>query len=173
MAAFEVLVTRHQGRVRGFLVRLSKEPATADDLAQETFLRAWSKLETFRGGNFPAWILKMAYRLFLNHTRRQSRYRSLLAKFAAEPQSNQTAQASNDSSGRQTALENGWTDLPKLLGVLSPEQRAVFVLSYAQGFSHAEISHILDLPLGTVKSHLQRGKKVIQQRFGLTQEGST
>ena len=66
--------------------------------------------------------------------------------------------------GRQDARV---TDLPRFLSVLSEEERAVLLLSYAYGYSHSEIVTVTGLPLGTVKSHIQRGRARVQEQFGL------
>ena len=73
--SFDVLVDRHQSRVRAYLRRMTREPALADDLAQECFLHAWDKLQTFSGrGSCIGWLLKVAYTTFLQSKRKSKRY---------------------------------------------------------------------------------------------------
>ena len=69
-AAFEALVRRHQSRVRNWLRLLARSSARADDLAQETFIRAWERAHTFSGrGKFVSWLMKIAYNAFLEECR--------------------------------------------------------------------------------------------------------
>ena len=70
-AAFETLVRRHQSKVRNWLRQLTRDPARADDLAQETFIRTWQRLRTFEGrGKFTSWVMKIAFNSFLQAKRR-------------------------------------------------------------------------------------------------------
>jgi RNA polymerase sigma-70 factor (ECF subfamily) len=160
--AFAELVRRHQGRVRGYLGKITGNPALADDLAQDTFIRAWDRLSSFRGsGHFAGWLMKIAHNEFLQTLRksaRDARLEERLGREAAEPELPSTL------GGRP---DEGVTDLPRFLAVLSDDERAVLVLSYACGCSHAEIVEITGLPLGTVKSHIHRGRARVREAFGL------
>jgi len=156
-AAFETLVRRYQSRVRNWLRQLTKDRARADDLAQETFIRAWERAHTFSGkGKFASWIMKIAFNTFLQARRSQAHATRLAAAFAADNEAEAEAPSGDE-----------WPDLPKMLAVLSDDERLTMVLCYAQGFSHSEISDVIDMPLGTVKSHLQRAKTKIRERFAL------
>ncbi len=165
-AAFGELVRRHQGRIRGYLVRVSGSPALADDLAQETFIRAWDRLGSYRGsGQFGGWLMKIAHNEFLQSLRRSARDRRLsdaLEHEAAAPELPSTL------GGRQDA---GVTDLPRFLSVLSEEERSVLILSYAYGYSPGEIVEVTGLPLGTVKSHIHRGRARVREQFDLAEAG--
>lgn len=150
-AAFQVLVERHQSAIRGFLCRLAAgDYGTADDLAQETFLLAYRKIHTLKSGSsFVSWLHTIAYRRFLQHNRKHARQQVM-----AEPptQSHDPRQA-NDAE----------ILVKRLMSYVSPEERACLTLAYVAGMSHPEISGVTDLPLGTVKSHIQRGKQKLQQ----------
>jgi RNA polymerase sigma-70 factor (ECF subfamily) len=159
-AAFAELLRRHQGRVRGYLAKVSGNHALADDLAQDTFIRAWDRLASYRGsGHFSAWLMKIAHNEFLQSLRRSQRDRRLSERLA----DGTAGEASPASPGAQP--DAGVTDLPRLLSVLSEEERAVMVLSYAYGYSHAEIVEVTGLPLGTVKSHIHRGRARVRAAF--------
>ncbi|MDZ7644483.1 MAG: sigma-70 family RNA polymerase sigma factor [Woeseiaceae bacterium] len=154
-AAFGELVRRHQSRVRIFLLRLCRDASRADDLAQDCFLHAWDKLGDFRGdGSFAGWLLRIAWTTFLQHKRRDDRYRDVVELAAHE----------TDTTGVAPVREE-LNDLDRLLGVLTEEERAVMILSYACGLSHREISDASGLPVGTVKSVIHRGKQKIRDRF--------
>ncbi len=156
-AAFGELVRRHQSQVRNFLRKLTRDYTLADDLAQDAFLHAWDKLHTYRGhGTFIGWLLKVAYTTFLQAKRKSSRYGEILeeAGHDAEARGSQHMQQSEDV-----------LNLDRFLAVLTEEERAVMILSYACGLSHREIGDAADMPIGTVKSIIFRGKEIIRESF--------
>ena len=157
--AFGELIRRHQSQIRNFLRRLAADPAEADDLAQETFLHAWDKLQTFSGrGSFIGWLLKVAYTTFLQSKRKSKRYAEVLAE------SNYVAQVESRSYTQNT---DEVSDLDKLLAVLTQEERAIVIMSYACGLSHREIGDATGLPVGTVKSVIFRSKEKIRTNFDI------
>jgi len=158
-AAYGELIRRHQSQVRNFLRKLAADPVEADDLSQEAFLHAWDKLQTFSGrGSFIGWLLKVAYTTFLQSKRKSKRYSEVLDEVGhvAEQQSRSYTQDDNEVS-----------DLDKLLAVLTEEERAIMVMSYACGLSHREIGDATGLPVGTVKSIIFRGKEKIRTKFDI------
>ncbi len=161
-AAFGELVRRYQGPVRGYLGRVTGNQAWADDLAQETFIRAWDRLASYRGsGRFKAWLMKIAHNEFLQALRKSARDRRLSERLEVETSGGELP------STLGGATDPGVTDLPRFLSVLSEEERSVIVLSYAYGYSHAEIVEVTGLPLGTVKSHIHRGRARVREHFAL------
>ena len=150
-AAFQLLVERHQAAIRGFLRRLAAgDYGTADDLAQETFLMGYRKLHTFKStGSFLSWLHTIAYRQLLQFTRKHARQQVM----AEPPEQGHDPGPSVDAE----------ILVQRLMGFVSPEERACLTLAYAAGMSHPEIGKITDLPLGTVKSHIQRGKHKLQR----------
>jgi RNA polymerase sigma-70 factor (ECF subfamily) len=153
------LIRRHQSQVRNFLRKLTADPFEADDLAQEAFLHAWNKLQTYSGrGSFIGWLLKVAYTTFLQSKRKSKRYAEVLdeAGHVAQLESRSYTRDSDEVS-----------DLDKLLAVLTQEERAIMVMSYACGLSHREIGEATGLPVGTVKSAIFRGKEKIRTSFDI------
>jgi RNA polymerase sigma-70 factor (ECF subfamily) len=145
-AAFARLVGLTQGRLRGFLLRLVRgDHALADDLAQETFLDAWRKLAQFRGtGRFSGWLYRIAWSRFLMHARTRRPECEALDETMPAPDS---------------GLPPGERlDLEKAMAQISSAERAALTLCCALDFSHGEAADILGLPLGTVKSHIARGR---------------
>lgn len=160
-AAFEALVRRHQSKVRNWLRQLTRDSARADDLAQETFIRAWERAHTFTGrGKFASWLMKIAYNSFLQSRRGDAR-RARLAADAASVADVEAVAAGGDE----------WPDLAAMLGVLSTEEQLALVLCHAHGLSHSEVAEVIDMPLGTVKSHVHRAKAKIRERFALASAG--
>ena len=157
--AFGELVKRHQSQVRNFLRKLTADPVEADDLSQEAFLHAWDKLQSYTGrGSFIGWLLKVAYTTFLQSKRKSKRYAEVLdeAGHVADLQSRSYTEDSDEVS-----------DLYKLLGILSEEERAIMVMSYACGLSHREIGDATGQPVGTVKSVIHRAKEKIRTSFDI------
>lgn len=148
-AAFGELVRRHQSAVRRFLRHLaSGDAALADDLAQEAFVDAWRSLARFRGeASFLTWLLGIARNRWRNASRRP-RWEPLPEGHSGGLPAVTPASAASDLR----------EDLGAAMRSLSPEERTALHLGFQQGLSHAEIAAVLDWPLGTVKTHLARGK---------------
>jgi RNA polymerase sigma-70 factor (ECF subfamily) len=157
--AFGELIRRHQSHVRNFLRKLSGDINAADDLAQDCFMRAWDKLHTFSGrGSFIGWLLKIAYTTFLQSKRKSKRYAEILE---------QVGHVSEIESRTHSVQSDEVGDLDKFLAVLSEEERAIMVMSYACGLSHREISEATSMPVGSVKSVIFRGKEKIRTSFDI------
>ncbi|MCX7827103.1 MAG: sigma-70 family RNA polymerase sigma factor [Verrucomicrobiae bacterium] len=157
--AFDELVRRHQSPVRGFLLKMTQGDAhLADDLAQETFLRAWRKLSTFRGqARFSTWLFGIAYNEWRMHARRtQEVPLTVLDDSPPEP-----AQA----DGAAASLAR--MDLTEAMKTLSSAERAAIVLCCQNGLSHEEAAQALDCPVGTVKTNVLRGKEKLRRRLAL------
>lgn len=146
--AFSQLVLAHQQAVRAFLRRLSGNHAEADDLAQEVFLAAWTQIRRYRPDHgFRVWLFGIAYRKFLANKR------GFFRRVRRETQS-------SIAQERVIPMQHmeAWLDLQKAMAALPIEQRAVAALCLAADWSHSEAAEVLGLPLGTVKSHIQRGR---------------
>ncbi len=157
--AFGELIRRHQSHVRNFLRKLTGDFTLADDLAQDCFIHAWDKLQTYSGrGSFIGWLLKVAYTTFLQSKRKSKRYAEILKE---------VGHATEAESRTHTVQSEEVGDLERFLAVLTEEERAVMVMSYACGLSHREISEATTMPVGTVKSVIHRGKQKIRTRFDI------
>lgn len=160
--AFAVLLERHQQGVRGFLRRLCGDHALADDLAQDAFATAWMRLGAFEGrSSFRSWVCGIGYRRFLD-VRRADRRRSARDAAWVQEQEAVTIPGESDVGVLRRALD-----------ALPPDQRAAVALCLAGGWTHAEAAEALALPLGTIKSHVQRGRARLRAAAGLTDEGRT
>lgn len=153
--AFARLVAAHQGRVRAVLRQLTHgQQALADDLAQETFLHAWRALPGFRhDAQWSTWLYRIAYREFLQHRRQQP------TGMAQSPTGEwgDTDHESAAEPGHELRL-----DLTRALAQLHPLETAAIVHCYHAGLSHTQAAEVLGLPLGTLKSHLIRGRAKLQ-----------
>lgn len=148
-AAFGDLVRRHQSAVRHFLRHLTGgDAALADDLAQETFVQAWHKLTRFRGASgFSTWLLGIAHNQWRNARRKQR-------TVSVEPEHLATLEPVPSFA----PLSDLRHDLDHALRALADEERTALHLCYQQSLSHPEIAEVLQWPLGTVKTHISRGK---------------
>ena len=157
--AFGELIRRHQSHVRNFLRKLTGDYTLADDLAQDCFIHAWDKLQTYSGrGSFIGWLLKVAYTTFLQSKRKSRRYAEILQE---------VGHATDTESPGYVNESDEVGDLERFLAVLTDEERAVMVMSYACGLSHREISDATSMPVGTVKSVIFRGKEKIRESFDI------
>jgi RNA polymerase sigma-70 factor (ECF subfamily) len=156
--AFAELVRRHQGKVRGLLLRLTNNATLADDLAQEVFLRAYRGLVGFEGrARFSTWLYRIAYNVFLNHRTRTRELAALPSGFEGH-----AAAPENELSANRMDMRR---DLASAIAALPERYRAVVTLHYIEDVSYPEIAEVLDLPLGTVKTHLHRAKKMLRAQL--------
>lgn len=152
--AFNRLIDRHQQGVRVFLRGLVSR-ADADDIAQETFLVAWSQAGRYRGGaSVRSWLFAIAWRKAKDSHRRVFRRRQRESDYhevAAPP----------DGMGVEERLA-----VTQALQSLPLEQRAAVLLCLAEGLTHTEAANALGMPLGTVKSHVLRGRDRLRAALG-------
>lgn len=150
--AFSQLVRKYQSQLRLFLRRLLKNNyEIADELAQETFIIAYKKLQSFQHrSSFMSWLYAISKNLFLQHIRRTK------TQFSWEEED------SIEISGQNIDLK---VDLEKAMCILRPIERAAITMCHCQDLTHEEVSDILDIPLGTLKTHINRGKKKLQNHL--------
>jgi RNA polymerase sigma-70 factor (ECF subfamily) len=153
--AFGRLVRLHQQALRAFLRRLTGNHAEADDLAQETFVFAWEKIHRFDPARaFRPWLFGIAWRKWRE---RQRGWRRLLAREAR-------------FAGMQAAIEDAdpglRLDLAAACAALPADQRAALLLCLGCDFTQGEAAEALSLPLGTVKSHVARGREKLAVFLG-------
>jgi len=163
--AYGELVRRHGSAVRGLLRRLGADSATADDLAQDAFITGFEQVADFRGeGAFGGWIKKIAARLYLKKVKREAR---LIFSDTVEPVEEITVR---DASGDGAAASR--IDLDEALKTLSRGERLCVSLCYGADWSHAEAAEALNIPIGTVKSHVKRGLDKLRAKLARPEEGA-
>ena len=152
--AFGELVRRHGSAVRGVLRRMGAQAAESDDVAQDAFLTAFERIAEFRGeGTFAAWVKKIAARLYLRRLQRDRKLGAL------------TAEAVEEEADTHPGDADAAIDLEEALKVLSSVERICVTMCFGAGLSHSEAAEALNLPLGTVKSHVKRGLEKLRTRL--------
>jgi RNA polymerase sigma-70 factor (ECF subfamily) len=151
--AFAELVRNHQSAVRGLLRQLTRtDLALADDLAQETFVRAYKNIRSFRGeAKFSTWLYRIAYNCFREEARKRKELVGIDEVHLAAQEDPQTV---------DPALKH---DLMHALQLLPLHERSAILLCCQNGLSHDEAARVLDIPLGTVKTNVLRGREKLKK----------
>jgi RNA polymerase sigma factor (sigma-70 family) len=152
--AFTQLVLRHQLFVRNLLTRCCRQDRhSVEDLVQETFLRAYLSLASFRReAKFSTWLYRIAFNLAADKFRKKSLDYCDLDSIQSV--------AGSCKLLSQSDLRG---DLAKALGNISEQQKIAVRLCLEEGYSHADAAAVMNIPLGTVKSHVSRGRAQLQQ----------
>lgn len=166
--AFEQLMRRHQGMVRAQLRRLLHgDLAAADDLAQETFLQAWRKLDQFRGeARFSTWLYRIAYTCFLQTNRKKS-------EGLKDADVGVNADKLETLSAPIQHAVDLQVDLERAMQRLSDAEQIVLLHCVQLDLSHEEAAQILGMPLGTVKTNVLRGKAKLRSWLDAWQDTKT
>jgi RNA polymerase sigma-70 factor (ECF subfamily) len=160
---FEDLYRTHVGRVYGLCLRLTGQPALAEDCTQECFISAWRALPSFEGrSQLATWLHRIAVNTVLAHRRR----RPSDAMREAEELDDVAAQVSDRSDA------SGTVDIEDALDRLPPGARDVVVLVGVYGHSHEEAAHMLGIATGTSKAQLHRGRKLLARQLGIEMEAA-
>jgi len=162
--AFAELVRRHQSSVRACLRKLTAgNHALADDLSQETFVLAWRNLKSFRQeARFSTWLYRIATNCWLADARKRKEELLGDRDDAVADEDEALASGSDTAHGdhaRGAALK---LDLERAMAVLSDGERAAIVQCYHNDLTHEEAAYVLDCPVGTVKTHVLRGKQKLK-----------
>lgn len=160
VAAFNALVLHYQNGVYSLSYRIMNDSAAAEDAAQETFINAYRRLDSYRGGSFRAWLLRIATNTCYDELRRRKRRP---AEFIddlpgaetddgpALPAEGQTPEQAAQQAELNRAIEG-------CIRALQDDQRSVLILSDIEGLNYQEIAEATGVNLGTVKSRLSRAR---------------
>lgn len=161
-AAYFELYQRFADRVFGLALHITRHRATAEEVAQETFLKLWTAADTFRPeqGRVSAWLLTITRRTAIDRLRYEGR----------RPELDETLDIEADwlinlASGVSQSDEARWHSLYFALQQLPAEQRHAIALAYYFGLSHREIAGYLDIPLGTAKTRIRLGMEKLRDAW--------
>ena len=156
--AFGKLVGKYQSDVRGLLIKLTNgEKALADDLSQEVFIRAYKYLKSYKAtARFSTWLYRISYNVFIDYTKTIKKTEDI--------------NKLDFISDSEVDVGSG-IDLQNALKILKENEKVAILLHYDKGYSHNEISKIMDIPLGTVKTNILRGKEKLKKYYNYEQNG--
>ena len=164
---FEVESMRHLDALYGAARRLTRSPADADDLVQDTFVRAFRFYDQFQAGtNMKAWLLRIQTNTFINQYRRVQRERNVFDGVLAAPVGEGVMSRSamrgltDPSSEAQRRIVS--KEIKRAFDKLGDDARMMVVLADVEGFSYREIAEAVGCPIGTVMSRLHRARKTLQ-----------
>ena len=163
LKAFEILIKRHQCKVRSIIYRFLNNQEDLKDASQEVFIKAYKNLASFKGkSNFSTWL----YQITVNTCKDKLRTKKLLEnKFINITQEDLFEIPDNKEIDTELNLEENKELIQKLIKSLPLEQQMTIVLHDIEEFSYEEISKILNCPLGTVKSRIFNARKALKEKF--------
>ncbi len=164
--SFEQLVRTYQDRLYGFALRLAGSRQDAEEATQDTFVRAYRALERYpaerrRELRLRPWL----YRIALNVVRNRVRPRALAMVPVDGPLANGLAAHPAQQPESVAMRAERWNELVDALGALPDRYKAAIVLRHVQGLSYAEAAEVLDQPIGTTKSDVHRGVRLLRERL--------
>jgi len=167
---FETLTLEHMDALYGAALRLTRSPKDAEDLVQDTFLKAFRFFDSFeKGTNIKAWLFKIQTNTFINKYRRKVKEREVadtpaedvvLDRFVSSEQVRALQDPEGDFFGKLLSDE-----VVEALDQVPVDFRMVVILADIQGFSYKEIAEIVGCPVGTVMSRLFRGRRILQKHL--------
>ena len=166
--AFGQLFERYQKPVYNLVFRITGKQTETQDIVQETFMLAFSRLETYQiGGRFSAWIYRIAYNQTMDYFREHKRE---TANMSLENEKVATGFELSEHRHDQSPdyhLEtiDQYTLLMRALDELQPEYKTIILLKEQQGLSYEEIGDIMDSPVGTVRSRLHRARMELKEKL--------
>ena len=168
--AFRELVRRYERPVFSLVFRMVRDSATAEDLAQDTFIKVLNNIDKYRPEfKLSSWLFKIANNVAIDHLRRRqlntvSMDGSPHASTAADIEATRFDVASDDESALEEmeSKELG-SAIEHAIGKLRPEYRSCILLRHVEGRSYEEIAATLDLPLGTVKTYIHRARHELRE----------
>jgi RNA polymerase sigma-70 factor (ECF subfamily) len=176
-AAYRELLRRYQGPVFSLIYRMVRDRALAEDLAQETFVKALNALDTYRPEfKFSSWLFKIANNVAIDHLRRRQLETLSLdgGPDALTPrevdESRPVVPDRSETPLQEVEARELGAALERAIGKLRPEYRACIILRHIEDRPYEDIAEILDLPLGTVKTYLHRARAELKEILGPMRE---
>ncbi len=155
-SAFDKLTCKYQSSIRRFFLNLTMgDSLQSDDLAQDTFIKAYLNIKSFKGlSSFSTWLFRIAYNVYYDAFRTKKHFEDI-----NEFELDSDHQVSNTFSAEKMDLYNA-------LKLLRKEEQMAILLHYMEDKSHTDIAKIMNCPLGTVKTYILRGKEKLINYLG-------
>ena len=154
--AFGELVRRHQSALRASLRKMTGNAELADDIAQETFILAWKKIGSFRfEAKFSTWLYRIAFNAWQSEIRKKQEVLLDTDEMSAQEWTSPESEATGTRR-----------DLTRAMKMLSDAERAAIHQCYYNDLSHEEAAYVLNVPLGTLKTHILRAKEKLRVVLG-------
>lgn len=174
LSAFDDLVRHYEKHVYNYAYRMTQNYDDANDIAAEAFIKAFQAIDRFRGdSNFSTWLFRIVTNIFLDRRKRTKNQINIPLDEYIELEENSIARQFEDpapdplellqETERNETLQQAINDLPDY-------QRVMVLLFHTQGLSYEEIAEIVDLPIGTVKSRLNRARLALRQKLDNSRE---
>lgn len=168
--AFEILVNEHQKKVYNLALKFSKNHEDALDLAQEALLKAYRNIQNFKGNSlFSTWVYKITTNICIDHYRKTNNIQTVYIDEEVKNNDGDSYKKINLPSLSDPESECERKELRgfiiSCLDKIPIELKSVIVLKDIQGFSYEEISQILDIPMGTVKSRINRARTLMRKHL--------
>ncbi|WP_066530907.1 sigma-70 family RNA polymerase sigma factor [Corynebacterium bouchesdurhonense] len=152
----------------GGALRMTRNPQDAEDLVQETYLKAYNAFDSFKPGtNLKAWLYRIMTNTYINTYRKKQR-RPLVTSAEDVTDSQLYTSSSHDSTGLESAEVEALKNMPnsrisEALNSINEDYRMVVYYADVEGLAYKEIAEVMDIPLGTVMSRLHRGRKQLRE----------
>ena len=158
-AAFDELYETHVGRVYALCLRMTADRRSAEELTQDVFVKAWRRIDTFRGRSaFSTWLHRVTVNTVLDAQKRRSRRPEQLSVVSDDALPGLGADPRAPDAARRLALERAIAALPE-------RARTALVLHAVEGYRYEEVAELMEISMGTVKSHIHRARKLLLERL--------
>lgn len=169
LSAFDDLVRMYEKQVYNFAYRMTGNYDDANDISSEAFMKVYQAIGSFRGeSNFSTWLFRIVTNLYLDHRKRSKAYMNVpLDEYIELEESSVARQIEDPSPGPSDLLESGERSeiVMKAIGELPEYQRMMVLLFHTMGQTYEEIAESLGLPIGTVKSRLNRARLSLKEKL--------
>ncbi|HET8649207.1 MAG TPA: sigma-70 family RNA polymerase sigma factor [Gemmatimonadales bacterium] len=175
--AYRELIRRYERPIFSLIFRMVRNRELAEDLTQETFIKALNAIESYRPEfKFSSWIFKIANNAAIDHLRRRELDTLSLdgSPHAETPEAIEATALQIGSRGENAldmvASKELGAEIEAAIGRLRPEYRSCILLRHVEGYAYEEIAEMLDLPLGTVKTYIHRARNELRESLGHLRE---
>lgn len=174
LSAFDDLVRRYERQVYNFAYRMTGNYDDANDIASEAFIKVFNSIHSFRGdANFSTWLFRIVTNLYLDERKKSKAHINVPLDEYIELEENSVARQIEDPSPgplEQVEADERRLAIERAINSLPDYQRIMILLYHTQGQSYEEIAEIVGLPIGTVKSRLNRARLALKDKLAPARE---